>query len=89
MIIKTRKDRKIANQKAMIQNRDKLIENLRTKIDSLNKEHKILSEENQKGNQAIITLEEIYKLTTCNKYNNEKVILDKIKELVNDYQSNN
>lgn len=89
MIIKTRKDRKIANQKAMIKNRDKLIGDLKTKIDSLNEEHKILFEENKKGNQAIITLEEVYKLAVCNKYNNEKAILDRIKELVADYQSNN
>lgn len=89
MIIKTRKDRRIANQKAMINNRDKLIGDLKTEIDRLNEEHKILCEENKKGNQAIITLEKVYKLAVCNKYNNEKVILDKIKELVADYQSNN
>ena len=32
---------------------------------------------------------EIIKLATSNTYDNEKVILDKIRDLVRDYQSNN
>ena len=93
MIIKTRKDRKIANQKAMIKNRDILIKDLmkiKTKLKEENlvvhNENKDLRFENEEQKELI---ERISKLVSCNKYNNEKVILDKMKELVEDYQSNN
>ena len=85
----SRKDRRIANQKVMIEHRDELIADLQTKIDRLNEEHKIIIKENETGNKAITILEEVYKLTICNKYNNEEVIFNKIKELVDDYQSIN
>lgn len=78
----SRKDRRIANQKAMINNRDILIGDLQA-------ENQILKEENKKGNEAITILEEVYKLTTCNKYNNEESVFNKIKELVDDHQSIN
>lgn len=93
MIIKTRKDRKIANQKAMIQNRDILIKDLmkiKTELKEENlavhNENKDLRFENEEQKELI---DRISKIATANSYNNEKAILDKIKELVNDYQSNN
>ena len=93
MIIKTRKDRKIANQKAMIQNRDILIKDLmkiKTELKEENlavhNENKDLRFENEEQKEFI---NRISKIATANSYNNEKAILDKIKELVNDYQSNN
>lgn len=93
MIIKTRKDRRIANQKAMIQNRDILIKDLmkiKTELKEENlavhNENKELRFENEEQKELI---KRISKLANCNKYNNEKAILDKIEELVNDYQSNN
>lgn len=93
MIIKTRKDKKIANQKAMIQNRDILIKDLmkiKTELKEENlavhNENKDLRFENEEQKELI---ERISKLVSCNKYNNEKAILDKMKELVEDYQSNN
>lgn len=46
----------------------------------------ILIGKNRKQNKLI---EEITKLATSNIYDNEKVILDKIRDLVRDYQSNN
>ena len=92
MIIKTRKDRKIANQKAMIQNRDILIKDLmkiKTELKEENlavhNENKDLRFENEEQKELI---DRISKIATANSYNNEKAILDKIKELVNDYQSN-
>ena len=46
----------------------------------------ILIQRNHKSNDLI---KRITELATCNTYNNEKVILNKIKELVHDYQSLN
>lgn len=46
----------------------------------------ILIGKNRKQNKLI---EGIIKLATSNTYDNEKVILDKIRDLVRDYQSNN
>ena len=89
MIIKTRKDRRIANYKQMIENRDEVIEKLQGQKDELKAENEILIEENKVGNKAIMLIEEIDKLIRCNKYSNEKVFLNKIKELVTDFQSNN
>lgn len=93
MIIKTRKDRRIANQKAMIQNRDILIKDLmkiKTELKEENlavhNENKELRFENEEQKELI---DRISKIATANSYNNEKAILDKIKELVNDYQSKN
>ena len=93
MIIKTRKDRKIANQKAMIKNRDKLIEDLMKAKAELKKENLAVHNENKdlrfENEEQKEFINRISKIATANSYNNEKAILDKIKELVNDYQSNN
>lgn len=53
---------------------------------AVHNENKDLRFENEEQKELI---ERIKSLVSCNKYNNEKAILDKIKELVNDYQSNN
>lgn len=93
MIIKTRKDRKIANQKAMIKNRDILIKDLMKIKTELKEENLVVHNENKElrfeNEEQKELMERISKLVSCNKYNNEKAILDKMKELVEDYQSNN
>ena len=93
MIIKTRKDRKIANQKAMIKNRDKLIGDLMKAKAALKEENLAVHNENKdlrfENEEQKEFINRISKIATANSYNNEKVILNKIKELVNDYQSNN
>lgn len=53
---------------------------------AVHNENKELRFENEEQKELI---ERISKLVSCNKYNNEKAILDKMKELVEDYQSNN
>lgn len=52
----------------------------------LYKEKKELNSENDKQNELINKIETLLK---CNKYNNEKSILNKIKELISDHQSEN
>lgn len=53
---------------------------------AVHNENKDLRFENEEQKELI---DRISKIATANSYNNEKAILDKIKELVNDYQSNN
>lgn len=60
--------------------------NLNLENKALYEEIKILREE---SNEATDLINNINNLANCNKYNSEKIILDKIKELVSDYQSNN
>ena len=82
----TKKDRKILNQKSMIHNRDILIKDMEEQAKVLHEENKDLRFENEEQRDLISRIE---RLVNSNKYNNEKVILDKMKELVEDYQSNN
>ena len=74
-----RKKHEIENLNAKIENRDKM-------IDSLIYERNKYKEENKSLRFELIeykeTLEEIKKILTSNMYNNEKIILRKIKELV-------
>ena len=81
-----KKDRKIKNQEAMIKNRDILIGDMEKQAAVLNKENKELRFELEKKDILINKLE---KLVDSNKYSNEKVFTEKIKELVHDYQSLN
>ena len=53
---------------------------------AVHNENKDLRFENEEQKELI---ERISKLASCNKYNTEKAILDKIEELLEDYQSNN
>ena len=89
----TKKDRTIKNQKIMIENRDDLIADLERKIElqkqenlALYKENKELRSENEKQRKFASKIE---RLVNSNKYNNEKVVLRKLKELVKDYLSIN
>lgn len=88
----TKKDRKIANQKAMIENRNKLIDNQTIRIEQLKEENIVVHNENKDLRFEIEEqndlIKEIIKLTEINSYNNEQAIFSKIRELVNDYQSN-
>ena len=74
----TKKDRQIANQKAMIENRNKLIKDLETRNDMLKTVNKDLRFENE---ELLSNMKQILNLSTSNTYNNDKIILSKIKEL--------
>lgn len=66
---------------------------LARQVRNLNEENNYLHEENKdlryENEEQEDILKEIKSLTTSNTYNNEKIILAKIKELVRDYQSEN
>lgn len=81
-----KKDRKIKNQEAKIKNRDILIGDMEKQAEVLNEENKELRFELEEKDILINKLE---KLIDSNKYSNEKVFIEKIKELVHDYQSLN
>lgn len=74
----TKKDRQIANQKAMINNRNKLIKDLQTRNNMLKTENKDLRFENE---EVLDTIQKILNLSTSNTYNNDKIVLSKVKEL--------
>ena len=74
----TKKDRQIANQKAMIDNRNKLIKDLQSRNDMLKTENKDLRFENE---EVLDTIQKILNLSTSNTYNNDKIVLSKVKEL--------
>lgn len=76
MMFMTRKDRKIANQKAMINNRDKLIKDLQEQANIQYKEKKELE-------AKIVDLENNIEILVNNSNDT------KLKELVRDYQSQN
>lgn len=82
----TKKDRKIKNQAVMISNRDILIRDMEGQAQSLYEENKEIRFELEESKELIKRIEI---LISSNKYNNEKAVLDKIKELVSDYQSIN
>lgn len=75
----TKKDREIANQKAKILNRDKLITSLSDKRHSLQIENKMLKE----------LFSKVYYLATSNTYGNDKAILGKIREVIASPNTNN
>lgn len=82
----TKKDRKIKNQEAMIHNRDILIGDMEKQAKALYEENKELRFEFEENNELIKRIE---KLVSSNKYNNEKAVINKIKELISDYHSQN
>lgn len=89
----TRKDRKIKNQEAKIENRNILIADLQKKNKELSNENiavygenKDLRFENEEQGELI---DRIKRIATSNAYNNEKAILGKIKELISDSESQN
>ena len=89
----TRKDRKIRNLETKVLNRDILIEDLKSKEVLQKQENLALYEENKdlrfENEEQKDFISRIDKLVNSNKYNNEKAILSKLKELVSDYQSLN
>lgn len=82
----TKKDRELLNEKQKVKNRDVLIANMEEQAKILHEENKDLRFENE---EQSILINKIKKLTEQNTYDNETVILRKIKELVCDYQSIN
>ena len=82
----TRKDRKIANQKAMINNRDRLIGDMEEQAKALYEENKDLRFENEEFRELLTEIAD--RTITC-PLDSEKIVLNKIKELVRDYQSTN
>lgn len=80
----SRKSLKKANEK--IENRNILIADMKRENTALYEENKELRFENEEQRDV---LTRIAKLVNANKYNNEKAVLDKVKELARDYQSIN
>ena len=89
----TRKDRKIKNLETKVLNRDILINDLKSKEALQKQENLALHEENKdlrfENEEQREFISRIDRLVNSNKYNNEKAILSKLKELVSDYQSLN
>lgn len=86
-----KKDRKIKNLEAMVFNRDKLIGDMEEQAEVLYKEKKQLKEENAdlryEFDEAKDRLRRINVVVTNNKYEDEEVLKETIKELTRDYQS--
>lgn len=86
----TKKDRKIANQKSQIKNRDILINDQAIRIEELKQENLAVHEENKDlrfeiEEQNDLTNSIIKELYSSIKTDKQKI--DKLKELVSDYQS--
>lgn len=82
----------IETKSKQIANRDKLIDGQRAEIHQCQEENRALWNENKDLRFNNKELSELVKrmksLAESNSYNNEKSILNKIKELVNDFDSN-
>lgn len=82
----------IETKSKQIANRDKLIDGQRVEIHQCQEENKALYNENKDlrfNNEELSELvKRIKNLAESNSYNNEKSILNKIKELVKDFDSN-
>lgn len=89
----TRKDRKIKNQEAKIENRNILIADLQKKNEELSNENIAVYEENKdlrfENEEQRELIDRIKRIATSNAYNNEKAILGKIKELISDAENQN
>ena len=89
----TRKDRKIKNQEAKIENRNILIADLQKKNEELSNENIAVYEENKdlrfENEEQRELIDRIKRIATSNAYNNEKAILGKIKELISDVENQN
>ncbi len=87
----SRKNLKEAESK--IENRNILIADLQNKNAELKEENLAVNEKNKdlrfENEEQKELIDRITRVATANTYNNEKVILSKIKELVNDHQSIN
>lgn len=69
-----------------IEQRNILIKDMEDQAEALHEENKDLRFENDEQSYLI---ERIERLVNSNKYNNEKAVLNKIKELISDYHSQN
>lgn len=87
------KAKKKENYEAMIENRNVLIADLQKKNEELSNENIAIYEENKElrfeNEEQGELIDRIARVATANAYNNEKVILSKIKELISDHQSQN
>ena len=76
-----------------IKNRNIVIADLQSRNEELTKENLAVHEENKElrfeNEEQAELIKRISNLVSLNKYNNEKVFSNKIKELVSDYQSIN
>lgn len=83
----------LKDAESRIKNRNMLIADLQNKNNELTKENIAVHEENKElrfeNEEQADLIKRISNLVSLNKYNNEKVFLNKIKELVSDYQSIN
>lgn len=82
----------IETKSEQIANRDKLIDGQRAEIHQWQEENKSLYNENKElrfdNEERSELIKRIKDLVESNSYNNEKIILNKIKELVKDFDSN-
>lgn len=82
----------IETKSKQIANRDKLIDGQRAEIYQWQEENKALYNENKElrfdNEERSELIKRIKDLAESNSYNNEKIILNKIKELVKDFDSN-
>lgn len=69
-----------------IKNRNILIGDMEKQAEVLYQENKSLNKELEEAKELIKRIE---RRISSNKYNNEKAVLDKIKELISDYHSQN
>ena len=87
----SRTNLKIAERK--VEDRNILIADLQKKNEELSNENIAVYEENKElrfeNEEQRELINRIARVATANAYNNEKVILSKIKELISDYQSQN
>lgn len=91
LIDASRKALKDAERK--VEDRNILIADLQKKNEELSNENIAIYEENKdlrfENEEQEELIDRIARVATANAYNNEKVILSKIKELISDYQSQN
>lgn len=80
-------------EKSLLRIRTKSLINAENLVQELSKENLVLYNEKkeiaQENTQLKAIICKIKTLSESNKYNNEKMFINKIKELVNDYQSLN
>lgn len=79
-------ERKVEDRNILIADLQKKNEELSNENIAVHGENKELRFENEEQRELI---DRIKRIATSNAYNNEKVILGKIKELISDYQSQN
>lgn len=81
----------IKTKSKQIENRDKLVDGQRAEIHQWQKENEVLHEENKElrfDNEELRELfSKVKKLAESNNYGNEKIVANKIIELVNDFDN--